>query len=182
MFSRITENIGANRAVLALSLARLGDAKGYSILFIVIPLYVAKLPAPWFPLPDSVLVGLLISLYGFVNMALQPLMGAWTDRASRRKPFIQGGLVLMGASTLACVIAGRFTQLLLVRMLQGLGAALTVPASMALMATATAKHTRGGSMRVYSTMCMLGFSIGPLIGGLLHDRFGLNAAFYAGAA
>jgi MFS family permease len=32
MFSRIAENIGANRIVLALSLARLGDAKGNSIL------------------------------------------------------------------------------------------------------------------------------------------------------
>jgi hypothetical protein len=57
---RLANNIGANRAVLALSMARLGDAVGNSILFIIIPLYVAELPAPWFPIPETVLVGLLI--------------------------------------------------------------------------------------------------------------------------
>jgi MFS family permease len=182
MVSRIAEDIGANRVVLALSVARLGDAVGNSILFIVLPLYVAKLPAPWFPLPESVLVGLLISLYGFVNALLQPIMGGLTDRVSRRKPFIQAGLILMGVSSLAFVFASRFTDLLLMRALQGVGVALTIPASMALMATATEKRTRGGSMGVYSTMRMVGFAIGPLIGGFLHDHFGFNTTFFAGTA
>jgi hypothetical protein len=40
------EEIGASRVILALSAARMGDAVGNSILFIVIPLDVAKLPVP----------------------------------------------------------------------------------------------------------------------------------------
>ena len=128
MLTRISDSLGANRIVLALSVARLGDAVGNSILFIIIPLYVAKLPAPWFPLPETVLVGLLISLYGLVNSILQPLMGAITDRISRRKSIIQLGLLLMGAGTLAFVVATRFTDLLLIRALQGIGVALTIPA------------------------------------------------------
>jgi MFS family permease len=180
--TRIADSMGVNRVVLTLSIARLADALGNSVLFIVIPLYVAKLPAPWFPLPDSVRVGLLISLYGLVNSAFQPIMGALSDRMSRRKPFILGGLILMGLGTFAFAFAGRFTDLLLLRSLQGLGVALTIPASMALMATATTKQTRGGSMGVYSTMRMVGFAAGPLIGGLLQMYFGFNAAFFAGAA
>ena len=78
--TRFADSIGANRVVLALSVARLGDAVGNSILFILIPLYVADIPAPWFPLPKTILVGLLISLYGLVNAILQPVMGAWADR------------------------------------------------------------------------------------------------------
>jgi MFS family permease len=179
---RIAEGIGANRVVMALSVARLGDAIGNSILFIVIPLYVAKLPAPRLPFPESIKVGILISLYGLVNSALQPFVGALSDRSGRRKPFIQGGLVLMGVSTLAFVLAGRFTDLLALRSLQGLGVALTVPASLALMSTATQKQTRGGSMGIYSTMRMLGFAIGPLLGGLLYDHFGFDTAFYTGGA
>lgn len=179
---RLAERIGANRVVMALSVARLGDAIGNSILFIVIPLYVAKLPAPWLPFPESIRVGILISLYGLVNSALQPFVGALSDRSGRRKPFIQGGLVLMGVSTLAFVLAGRFADLLALRSLQGLGVALTVPASLALMSTATQKQTRGGSMGIYSTMRMLGFAIGPLLGGLLYDHFGFDAAFYTGGA
>jgi MFS family permease len=179
---RLAEGIGANRVVMALSIARLGDAIGNSILFIVIPLYVAKLPAPWLPFPESIRVGILISLYGLVNSALQPFVGALSDRSGQRKPFIQGGLVLMGVSTLAFVLAGRFTDLLALRSLQGLGVALTVPASLALMSTATQKQTRGGSMGIYSSMRMLGFAIGPLLGGLLYDHIGFDAAFYTGGA
>lgn len=180
--TRIADSMGVNRVVFTLSIARLADALGNSVLFIVIPLYVAGLPAPWFPLPDSVRVGLLISLYGLVNSAFQPIVGALSDRMSRRKPFIIGGLILMGFGTFAFAFAGRFTDLLLLRSLQGLGVALTIPASMALMATATTKQTRGGSMGVYSTMRMVGFAAGPLIGGLLQIYFGFNAAFFTGAA
>lgn len=182
MLTRISDSLGANRIVLALSVARLGDAVGNSILFIIIPLYVAKLPAPWFPLPETVLVGLLISLYGLVNSVLQPLMGAITDRISRRKFIIQLGLLLMGVGTLAFVVATRFTDLLLIRALQGVGVALTIPASLALMTTATEKRTRGGSMGIYTTMRMVGFAIGPLIGGFLYVHFGFSATFFAGAA
>ena len=182
MLTAIANYTGANRTVLALSIARLGDAVGNSILFIIIPLYVAKLPAPWFPLPETVLVGLLISLYGLVNSVLQPLMGAVTDRVSRRKPLIMGGLLLMGLGTLAFVFAHQFASLILIRALQGIGVALTIPASLALMATATEKRSRGGSMGIYTTMRMVGFAIGPLLGGFLHVQYGFTAAFYAGAA
>jgi MFS family permease len=181
LITRIADNLGINRVVLALSIARLGDAIGNSIVFVIIPLYVAQLPAPWFPLPDSVRVGLLLSLYGLVNSAFQPFMGALSDQLGRRKPLIEGGLAIMGAGTLAFVAAYRFTDLLLLRSLQGLGVALTVPASLALMTTATQKHTRGGSMGIYTTMRMVGFAIGPVIGGVLHDSLGFDAAFYVGA-
>jgi MFS family permease len=182
LITRFADNLGANRVVLALSVARLGDAIGNSILFIIIPLYVAKLPAPWFPWPETVLVGLLISLYGLMNSILQPLTGAISDRVSRRKPIIQIGLLLMGAGTLAFIFASRFTDLLLIRALQGIGVALTVPASLALITTATEKRTRGGSMGIYTTMRMVGFAIGPLLGGFLQIHYGFNATFFAGAA
>jgi MFS family permease len=181
LFSRFFDSIGANRVVVALSVARMGDALGNSILFVVIPLYVAALPSRVFSLPDTVLVGILISLYGLANSVLQPIVGAFLDRVSRRKPFIMAGLVLMGAGTLAFVIAGQFVSLLVIRMLQGVGVALTVPASLALMATSTEKRTRGGSMGIYTSMRMVGLAIGPLIGGFLHDAYGFNAAFFTGA-
>jgi MFS family permease len=180
LFNQSLKQIGVNRIVLALSMARLGDAIGNSILTIVIPLYVAQMPAPWFPFPESVRVGILISAYGLMNSIMQPVMGAISDRLGKRKPFIQGGLVLMGLSTLAFVLAGKFTDLLLLRTLQGVGVALTIPASMAIMANATQKQTRGGSMGVYSAMRLVGFATGPLIGGFLYDHFNFNIAFYAG--
>jgi MFS family permease len=50
------------------------------------------------------------------------------------------------------------------------------------MTTASEKSTRGGSMGVYTSLRLVGLASGPLIGGALYDRFGFDAAFYAGAA
>ncbi len=180
IYEKLNE-IGANRTVLALSTARLGDAIGNSILFIVIPLYVAKLPAPWFPFPETVRVGLLIALYGLVNAVLQPFSGALIDHMGQRKPFIQVGLIIMTLATLGFLLVSRFTDLLVLRSLQGIGVAMTVPAALALMVSATQKRTRGGAMGIYTTSRMLGLAIGPLIGGALFDKFGFDAAFYVGA-
>jgi MFS family permease len=175
------ERIGGNKVVIALSAARLGDAIGNSILFIVLPLFVAKLPAPWIPFPETVRVGLLISMFGLVNSILQPFAGAFIDRIGRQKPFILGGLILMALATLGFVLIGRFTSLLLMRSLQGIGVALTIPAALALMSGSSKKETRGGSMGIYTTSRMVGFATGPLLGGALYDKFGFNAAFFAGA-
>jgi MFS family permease len=173
--------LGANRTVMALSIARLGDAIGNSILIIVIPLYVAQMPSPFLPFSEPVRVGILISLYGIVNALLQPLMGALSDRLGQRKLFIFLGLVLMGVATLGFIPATVFTELLFLRMLQGVAVAITVPASLALMAEASPANVRGGSMGIYTTMRMVGFGAGPLIGGFLVVHSGYNVTFLAGA-
>ena len=72
---KFAQRIGLNRVVFALSVARLGDAVGNSILFIVLPLYVAKLPAPHFHIPETIRVGILIALYGLISAAVQPVDG-----------------------------------------------------------------------------------------------------------
>ena len=174
--------LGINRSVLALSVARMADAIGNSILFIIIPLYVAKLPKEYFHFPISVLVGVLIAIYGFVSALLQPVMGALSDKLGKRKMLIQAGLGLLGVSTLTYIFAQHFFDLLILRSIQGVAVAITIPASMALMAEITKKETRGGAMGIYSTLRIIGFTIGPLVGGFLKDRFGFNAAFYAGFA
>jgi MFS family permease len=182
MLSKIAASLDVNRTVLALSVARLGDAMGNSILYIVIPLYVAALAAPMLPAPEPIRVAILISLYGLVNSAIQPMMGSLSDRLGRRKALIQIGLLVMGLCTLSFMFADQFSVLLLLRSLQGVGVAITVPASMALIAVATKTQTRGGSMGVYTTMRFVGFALGPVLGGYLYDQYGFNAAFVVGAA
>lgn len=175
---QVSRRLGLNRTVMALSFARFADAIGNSILIVVIPLYVAKLPGP--NLPESFLVGLLLSAYGIIFTLAQPLTGSISDRLGRRKVFIQAGLLLMTVSTLAYIVAGRFLSLVVIRMLQGIGVAFTVPASLAVMAEASQRSTRGGSMGFYSMFRMAGFALGPLIGGLLQVHAGFDAAFLVG--
>jgi MFS family permease len=176
------EQLGANRAVLALSIGRLGDAIGNSIVFIVVPLYIGSLPAPLFPFPETVRAGIVISLFGFVNALLQPFSGALIDRMNRRKPFVLGGLVMLSVATVGFAFATQYVDLLGLRVLQGVGVALTVPATMAILANRTERDTRGGSMGIFSTFRVSGLAVGPLIGGYLYQHYGYNAAFFAGAA
>jgi MFS family permease len=182
VFGSIADNIGVNRAVLALSVGRLGDAVGNSVLFIVVPLYVAKLPAPSVPLPETVRAGILISLFGFVNAIAQPVAGAVIDRVNRRKPFVLGGLLVLAGATVAYAFASRYTHLLIFRVLQGIGVAAAIPATLALLTNSTKRESRGGSMGVFSTFRVAGLAVGPLLGGFLNDHYGFDTTFYVGAA
>lgn len=178
---RLVKTLGINRGVMALSIARMADAMGNSILFILIPLYVAKLPKEHFGFAVPILVGLLISLFGFIASIFQPLMGALSDKLNKRKSLIQAGLALIGLSTLFFMFAENFTHLLILRTLQGVGVAVTIPASLSLMTAITEKSTRGGSMGVFSTFRIIGFAVGPLLGGYLQVYYSFDAAFYVGA-
>ncbi|MGH7571759.1 MAG: MFS transporter [Gemmatimonadota bacterium] len=177
----VLARLGVNRAVLALAIARMADGLGSSVLIIIIPLYVARLPSPDFPFPTPVLIGLLIALYGIVNVLTQPLAGALSDRVGRRKAFIQAGLLVMAASTLAFIAAERYRDLIVIRAFQGIGFALTITASMAVLAAVTDRRTRGAAMGVYATFRMIGFAIGPLVGGFLVVHGGFESAFLAAA-
>ena len=176
----LPERLGVNRIVLALSVARLADALGNSMMIIVLPLYVAVLPARILNLPPTLLIGVLISSYGLINIIAQPLMGALSDRFPKRKPMIIVGLLLMSAATLSFILADQFSHLLLSRMVQGVGVAMAVPATLALITAATVRGTRGSSMGLYSTMRLVGFSVGPLLAGLLYDLYGFLAVFLVG--
>jgi MFS family permease len=178
---RFAQSIGLTRPVLALSIARMADAMGNSILFIILPLYVAKIPTEYLHFPLPILVGILLGLYGLVNSVLQPLMGALSDRLGRRKALILIGLGLMCVGTIGFIPATNFLELVSLRMLQGIGVAITIPASMAIMAVVTEQKTRGGAMGVYSTLRVTGFAVGPLVGGFVKVTWGFNAAFFVGA-
>lgn len=179
--NKLIEKLGINRGILALSVARMADAMGNSILFILIPLYVAELPKEHINFAVPILVGILISLFGFITAIFQPLMGALSDKLNKRKALIQLGLTLIGVSTLFFIFADNFLHLLILRTLQGVGVALTIPASLSLMTAITEKQSRGGSMGVYSTFRIIGFAIGPVIGGYLQVHYGFDTAFYLGS-
>ncbi len=172
---------GINRIVLALSLARCADALGNSMLFVLLPVYIASSAAENLPWSKTLLISIVLSVYGLVNTILQPLVGILTDRISRRKPLIIGGLLLMSLGTLSFLFSRRFTDLLLIRSLQGIGVALTVPASLTLISSSTARETRGRSMGFYSTLRLIGYASGPLLAGVLLLQFGFEISFLIGA-
>lgn len=179
---RMWAYLGLNWTIVSLSVARMGDGIGNSILFVIIPLYVVQMPEELFHLPQELMIGILISVYGFANAILQPFMAALSDRIGHYKRIIQAGLVFIGLATLGFIFANQYVDILGLRIAQGLGLAMEIPPTLALLGMMTEKKTRGSAMGFYTTLRMLGLAIGPLLGGFLHDHFGFTAAFLAGAA
>ncbi|GGL57080.1 MFS transporter [Halocalculus aciditolerans] len=182
--------LDTDRRILTLAFARMMDSIGNSFLIVVLPLYIASgvIQGDTFGLGTAVVTGIILSAFGFFNSFLQPFTGNLSDRTGRRRIFVILGLVILGIANFAYTLAGSYDLVLLVRMTQGIGVALTVPATIALVNDLSTDAGRGGSMGVFNTFRMLGFGLGPVLaGGVIHGGpyhvlgvtfSGFEAAFY----
>jgi len=167
--SSATQLLGVDRRVLALALARMADAVGNSFLIIVLPLYVASeaVGGRIFGVPSSMIAGVVLALFGIASSIAQPVAGRLSDRMGRRKVFVIGGLVVLGAVNLAFVVATAYWHLFLLRVLQGVAAAFTITASLAIVNELSEPGSRGGNMGVYNSFRLIGFGAGPLLASVL---------------
>ncbi|MFB6108355.1 MAG: MFS transporter [Haloplanus sp.] len=174
--------LGTDNRVIALGLARMADALGNSFLIIVLPLYIASgqvsldglvgVHVFGLVVGEEFLIGLVLSLFGFLNSFGQPFTGRLSDRSGKRKAFVLFGLVLFGVGSASYPFLSNYWWVLIARALQGIGAAFTVPATVALVNDfARSDSERGGNFGVFNTFRLLGFGFGPIIAGLV-IRFG----------
>jgi MFS family permease len=123
-------------------------------------------------------LGLVVSVFGILLAGAQPAVGALGDRIGRR-PLLIGGMAVFAFATLLMPLATRFEALLGLRGLQGLALACTVPTSLAVIAALVPTQRRGRAMGLYATARMLGFGVGPLIGGAVLDYAGTTVTLLA---
>jgi MFS family permease len=76
---------------------------------------------------DLALVGVILSMYGFWQMVIRLPVGIAADWLGRRKPFIIGGLILVGTGAVVMGVAQDWQGLLIGRAITGLAAATWVP-------------------------------------------------------
>jgi DHA2 family methylenomycin A resistance protein-like MFS transporter len=115
--------------------------------------------------------------YNLVFAALLLTCGALSDRRGGKWAFGYGTAVFVIGS-LICGVAPDFPLLLSGRVIQGVGAALLIPASLALIAHAypePAARTR--AVAAWGACAGAGFASGPVIGGILVDAVGWRAIF-----
>jgi len=105
--------------------------------------------------------------YSVVFGGLMLLFGALADRSGRRRVMLVG-LVLLGVASLATAFVTTVDQLVAVRAVMGVAAAMTTPGSMALaFRLFTADGLRVRAMTVISTAGLVGLAVGPTAGGLV---------------
>jgi MFS family permease len=168
--------LGVDSRVLALGMARMADALGNSFLIIVLPLYIASGQVTidalvggnllGLAITEEFLIGLVLSLFGFLNSFGQPFTGRLSDRTSKRKLYILSGLVIFGVASAAYPFVTSYWSVVVVRAVQGLGAAFTVPVTVALVNDYAASNSeRGGNFGVFNTFRLIGFGFGPIVAG-----------------
>jgi MFS family permease len=119
----------------------------------------------------------IASIYTLFLAALTLAAGSAGDRWGRRPVFALGIAVLAAASAFAGLV-GSGAQLIAARALQGVGAALLVPNSLALLSAAFPKPERGRAIGTWSAATSLTGLAGPLVGGLMVDAVSWRAAFF----
>jgi EmrB/QacA subfamily drug resistance transporter len=121
-------------------------------------------------------IGWLINAYLLTLGALVLVGGVAGDRYGRKRMFI-AGVVVFTAASLACALAPGFAWLLAARALQGVGAALLVPASLAILGAAFEGEARGHAVGTWAAASAITGALGPLVGGWLVDVVGWRAIF-----
>jgi len=170
--------LGTDSRILTLAFARMADALGNSFLIIVLPLYIASgqislsgiagTEILGFVLREETLIGLVLSLFGLLNSFGQPLTGRLSDRSGRRRVFVLTGLVLFGIGSAAYPFLTSYWTVLGARAFQGIGAAFTIPATIALVNDyAESDGERGGNFGVFNTFRLIGFGFGPIVAGIV---------------
>src|SRR3954451_23328395 len=102
--------------------------------------------------------------------------GALGDRYGHRTILVLG-LFCFGAASVWAVWAGDATGLILARGLMGLGAAMMVPTSMAIIGVTFPPERRAGAIAAWSASSGVGVALGPLLGGVLVDHFWWGSVF-----
>ncbi|MFM0490742.1 MFS transporter [Paraburkholderia graminis] len=126
---------------------------------------------------DSTALEWVVNAYTLAFASLLLTAGALADRLGARRVFV-GGFAVFTCASIGCALSDGAGMLVASRAVQGVGAALCVPSSMALLGAAFPDaDARAKAVSIWAGTAALALGAGPLVGGLLVDRFGWPSIF-----
>ena len=158
-------------ALTSLSLPMLLSSLGTSIANVALPTLASSFNAPFHAVQWVVLAYLIATTTLLVSV------GRLGDIAGRRR-LLSAGIIVFTAASVLCGVAPALWILIAARALQGLGAAIMLALSMALVGETVAKERTGAAMGLLGTMSAVGTALGPSLGGLLIAWLGWRAMFF----
>ncbi len=118
----------------------------------------------------------MVDAYVVVFAGLLLTLGALGDRFGRARA-LAAGLVIFGLASFAAAYAQSAGQLIAARAVMGVGGALIMPATLSVLIDVFPREERGRAIALWSGVAGLGIGLGPLLGGLLLDRFWWGSVF-----
>ena len=119
----------------------------------------------------------VVEAYSLFLSALLLVGGSLGDRYGRRWIF-NIGVVVFALASAACGLAANIEQLIAARAVQGVGGALLVPGSLALISSAFDEEERGRAIGTWSGFSAMTTAIGPVLGGWLVEHVSWRAVFF----
>jgi DHA2 family methylenomycin A resistance protein-like MFS transporter len=157
-----------------------------SLGFAVVQLDVSVVNVAIRPISDALGGGVsalqwVVGAYTITFAALILTCGALGDRAGARHVYV-AGFALFTLASMACGAAPGIGALIAARAVQGVGAAILVPCSLALLRHAHPEpERRGRAIGLWAASASVALSGGPLVGGLLIAALGWRAIFFINA-
>ena len=119
----------------------------------------------------------VVESYSLFLAALLLVGGSLGDRYGRRKIFVIG-VAIFATASLACGFSLTIGQLIVARAIQGIGGALLVPGSLAIISASFSKDQRGRAIGTWSGFSAITTAIGPVLGGWLVEHLSWRAVFF----
>ncbi|HEV2582261.1 MAG TPA: MFS transporter [Ktedonobacteraceae bacterium] len=151
---------------------------GLTMLYIDLFIVNVALPSLEHELHTSLsTVSWTISAYALMIGVFPMGMGRLADLWGQRKLYF-AGLVIFTLASLACGFAHDILSLIVFRVIQGIGAAIMTPGTLAIVVRAFPLRQRGLAVGIYGGISGLGLIAGPALGGLLVQSAGWRWVFF----
>lgn len=161
-------------ALLVVFIAIFTDMLIYCMIVPILPEYASSLGA------SQQVIGFLFAAYAVTFLLATPVVGVLSDRVGRKLPMVVGLVGLFG-STLLFAFSSDLTMLFIARALQGVSAAATWTAGLALISDLFPSKTRQYAIGIAISGSFAGTLFGPLFGGALYEYGGYVLPFLAAA-
>jgi EmrB/QacA subfamily drug resistance transporter len=119
----------------------------------------------------------VVETYTLFVASLVLVGGTLGDRYGRRAVYAIG-IALYAAASAWCGLAPSIEQLIIARAVQGIGGALLIPGSLAIIASSFPEKQRGKAIGTWSGLSAVSTAIGPLLGGWLVDNISWRGVFF----
>ncbi|MCP4624137.1 MAG: MFS transporter [bacterium] len=143
---------------------------GVGIVVPLLPVYAHDLGA------SGLYVGLIFGAFSLSRTFFLPYFGRLSDLKGR-KPIILPGLFAYAVISVVFVFSNSVNTLIVIRFFHGIASAMLMPVIQAYIGDITPQGREGATMGLFNMSLFLGLSLGPLIGGVIKDYWGLQASF-----
>ena len=163
-------NPGDKKIFATLFFSIFATVTGVGIVIPLLPVYAHEMGA------SGLYIGMIFGSFSLARTFFLPYFGRLSDRKGR-KPLIVPALLAYAVISSGFIVFKDIHALIALRFFQGIASAMLMPIIQAYIGDITPPGKEGFTMGLFNMSMFCGLSIGPFLGGVIHDRFSLQTSF-----